>query len=53
MPRFFFDNRDGQGQLDRDTEGIEFPNLQAAYKDTLRAAEEMQADACCEGQGIR
>jgi hypothetical protein len=36
MPRFFFDYRDGQGRLDRDDEGVEFPSLKAAYEDATR-----------------
>ena len=38
MPRFFFDYRDSDGQLERDCEGIEFPSLEAAYEDVLKAA---------------
>jgi hypothetical protein len=49
MPRFFFDHRHGQGAVDRDDEGIEFPSLEAAYHDATQAAVEMQTDACCEG----
>ena len=50
MPRYFFDYRDGQGNLEPDDEGVEFPNLQAAYTDAIRAAVDMHVDACCEGQ---
>ncbi len=49
MPRFFFDYRDDRGHLERDDDGITFPSLEAAYRDALQAAKEMQADACCEG----
>jgi hypothetical protein len=50
MPRFFFDYRDGQGRLDRDDEGVEFPSLVAAYEDATQAAVDMSMDACCSGQ---
>jgi hypothetical protein len=50
MPRFIFDYRDGQGRLERDDEGVEFPSLHAAYDDAVQAAVDMQTDACCEGQ---
>ncbi|MBV9235075.1 MAG: hypothetical protein JOZ94_04520 [Xanthobacteraceae bacterium] len=50
MPRFFFDYRDGQGGLERDSDGIEFPSLEAAYADAAKAAIDMHTDACCEGQ---
>jgi hypothetical protein len=51
MPPFFFDYRDGQGRLDRDDEGAEFPSLKAAYEDaTQAAAVDMSLDACCSGQ---
>ena len=50
MPRFFFDYRNGQGHLQRDDEGIEFPSLQAACDDAIQAAIDMQTDACCEGE---
>ena len=36
MPRFFFDYRNSDGQLERDGEGIEFPSLDAAYADALK-----------------
>ena len=49
MPRFFFDYRDGQGRLDRDDEGVEFPSLVAAYEDATQAAVDMSMDACCSG----
>ena len=50
MPLFFFDYRNGGGQLERDEDGIGFPSLEAAYQDALQAAKEMHADACCEGR---
>ena len=43
MPRFFFDYRNSDGQLERDGEGIEFPSLDAAYDDALKAAVDMHA----------
>jgi hypothetical protein len=49
MPRFFFDYRDGQGRLERDDEGVEFPSLVAAYGDATQAAVDMSMDACCAG----
>ena len=52
MPRFFFDYRDGDGHLQRDDEGIEFPTLGAAHKDALKAAVDMHADACRDGAGL-
>ena len=33
MPRFYFDYRDGNGLLERDEAGIEFPSLEAACFD--------------------
>ena len=50
MPRFFFDYRDGRGGLERDDDGVEFPSLEAAYKDATQAARDMHAEAQCEGQ---
>ena len=50
MPRFFFDYRDGQGRLERDDDGVEFPSLEAACEDAAQAAIDMHTDACCEGQ---
>jgi hypothetical protein len=52
MPQFFFDHRDDQGHLERDDDGIAFPNLEAACQDALQAAAEMKADACCDGQNV-
>lgn len=50
MPRFFFDHRHGEGPLERDEQGLEFPSLEAAYEDASQAAVDMRMDACCEGE---
>ena len=52
MPRFFFDYRDSDGQLERDCEGIEFPSLEAAYEDVLKAAVDMQTDSRRDGTDL-
>jgi len=44
MPRFFFDHFDGQ-RLDRDEDGLEFPNVETAYLQAFEAAVEMWAEA--------
>lgn len=45
MPRFHFDYRDGDGSVERDEEGIEFPSLEAACFDARLAIIDMWAEA--------
>jgi hypothetical protein len=52
MPRSFFDYRNSDGQLERDGEGIEFPSLDAAYDDALKAAVDMHADSRRDGTDV-
>jgi hypothetical protein len=40
MPRYFFHHRDGN-VLDRDEDGLEMPDLDAAYLEAFEAAKEM------------
>jgi hypothetical protein len=52
MPLFFFDYSDDDGGFDPDPEGIEFPNIEAAYLDAYHSAIEMWAEARHQGQDI-
>ncbi|EJC64658.1 hypothetical protein Rleg5DRAFT_1412 [Rhizobium leguminosarum bv. viciae WSM1455] len=51
MTRFYFHIRDGD-QVERDLEGIEFSNVQAAEQEALMAAREMVAELVMQGQRI-
>jgi hypothetical protein len=44
MPRFFFNFRDAT-DFDRDEEGLELPDLDAAYLEAFEAAKEMWGEA--------
>jgi hypothetical protein len=44
MPQFFFNIRDEDG-LDRDQEGLDLPDLDAAYIEAFEAAKEMWIEA--------
>ena len=44
MPQFFFNFRDEDG-LNRDREGLELPDLDAAYMEAFEAAKEMWIEA--------
>lgn len=44
MPQFFFNFRDEDG-LDRDQEGLDLPDLDAAYMEAFEAAKEMWIEA--------
>ena len=44
MPQFFFNFRDEHG-LDRDGEGLDLPDLDAAYMEAFEAAKEMWVEA--------
>lgn len=44
MPRFFFDYH-SDGNLDRDDEGLDFPNLETAYREAVRGAVDLWIEA--------
>jgi hypothetical protein len=44
MPRFFFDYRNEVG-LDRDEDGLDFIDLQAAHREAIRAAADLWIEA--------
>ncbi len=44
MPRFFFDYREN-GELARDLDGIDLPDLDAAHREAIRAAVDVWTDA--------
>ncbi|RWX25105.1 hypothetical protein EHI47_26820 [Rhizobium leguminosarum] len=52
MTRFYFHIRHGD-QVERDLEGIEFPSVQAAEQEALKAAREMVAELVMQGQRIQ
>ena len=43
MPRFYFHFAKGR-EIEQDPDGLEFPDLEAAYLDAFRAAREMWAE---------
>ncbi len=53
MPCFYFDYRDGDGRLERDEDGIDFPSLEAAYLDAHLAIIDIWAEARREGRDPR
>ena len=50
MPQFFFDYRDERGNVQQDTDGIDFPDVDAAYLEAHRAAIDIWAEARREGR---
>ena len=51
MPYFFFDFCDDEGR-DEDTDGIEFPNIEAAYLDAYHSVIDIWAEARHEGRDV-
>jgi Domain of unknown function (DUF6894) len=51
MPLFFFDYYD-KDERDLDTDGIEFPDMEAAYLDAYHSAMDMWAEARHEGRDV-
>jgi hypothetical protein len=52
MPIFYFDYGDDDGGLDPDTDGSEFPNIEAAYINAYHAAIDMWAEARHQGRDV-
>ena len=53
MPLFFFDyGEDDGGGLELDQDGMEFPNIEAAYLDAYHAAIDMWAEARHQGREV-
>jgi hypothetical protein len=52
MPLFFFDYFDEDGR-DLDTDGIEFPDIEAAYIDAYHSVIDIWAEARHEGRDLR
>jgi hypothetical protein len=51
MPYFFFDYCDDE-ERDEDTDGIEFPNIEAAYLDAYHSVIDIWAEARHEGRDV-
>jgi hypothetical protein len=45
MPVFYVDYRRDDGGLETDEDGLEFPNIEAAYLDAYHSAIDMWAEA--------
>lgn len=52
MPLFFFDYWDGDDGRYPDTDGSEFPDIEAAYIDAYHSAIDMWAEARHEGRDL-
>jgi hypothetical protein len=52
MPLFFFDYHDDDGGLDEDKDGLEFPNMEAAYIDAFHSAIDMWVEAKHQGRNL-
>ena len=52
MPQFYFDYRHHCGRLETDDEGIDLPDLNAAYLAAYHAAIDMWAEARHEGRDL-
>jgi hypothetical protein len=53
MPKFYFEFGDEDGGFDSDPDGIEFPNLEAAYLDAYHSAIDMWAECRHRGKDLR
>ena len=50
MPRFFFHVRNGLGELSRDLLGLDFADVETAYREAIRAAGELGGNFAARGQ---
>lgn len=50
MPRFFFHVRGARHELSRDELGLDFPDVETAYRETLCAAREIRPVFAARGQ---
>jgi hypothetical protein len=52
MPKFFFHVRDADGEISRDTEGQELPDLEAARTEAISANREMLGESLLHGGSL-
>jgi hypothetical protein len=52
MPKFFFHVRDADGEIGRDTEGQELPDLEAARAEAINAHREMLGERLLHGGSL-